>query len=262
MRSPPKWSRSPTASSPAATTRARCSTPRANRLPPEDKSYRTGRIKFGTESNGGFKNITITNCVFEGCRGFAIESVDGALVEDVFITNITMRHILGAPHLPAPGARMRGPPALAGVLAASPSATSHALSAEPRICSIVSGIPGHPIEDLKLSDITIQHQGGGTRADAALQLPEKERDYPEPTMFGTTPAHGFFVRHGKGLEMSGIKIDNATPDARPAFALHHVHDAEVRFIKMPSADGVPSFFLNDVTLFKVLSEETACRTSN
>ncbi len=30
---------------------------------------RIGRIKFGTESNGGFINFTITNCVFEGCRG-------------------------------------------------------------------------------------------------------------------------------------------------------------------------------------------------
>ena len=39
----------------------------------------TGRIKFGTESNGGFKAITITNCVFECCRGLALETVDGAL---------------------------------------------------------------------------------------------------------------------------------------------------------------------------------------
>ncbi len=30
---------------------------------------RNGRIKCGTESNGGFKNITISNCVFDGCMG-------------------------------------------------------------------------------------------------------------------------------------------------------------------------------------------------
>ena len=35
---------------------------------------RNGRIKCGTESNGGFKNITISNCVFEGCMGLALES--------------------------------------------------------------------------------------------------------------------------------------------------------------------------------------------
>ena len=54
----------------------------------------TGRIKFGTESNGGFKNITISNCVFNYCRGLALETVDGALLEDVTITNITMRDII------------------------------------------------------------------------------------------------------------------------------------------------------------------------
>jgi len=42
-----------------------------------DQAYNTGRIKFGTESSGGFKNITISNCVFENCRGLALETVDG-----------------------------------------------------------------------------------------------------------------------------------------------------------------------------------------
>jgi hypothetical protein len=61
--------------------------------PADTKTPRTGRIKCGTESNGGFKNITISNCVFEGCRGLALESVDGALLEDIAITNITMREL-------------------------------------------------------------------------------------------------------------------------------------------------------------------------
>jgi polygalacturonase len=46
----------------------------------------TGRIKFGTESNGGFKNVTISNSVFDYCRGLALEMVDGGLLEDVTIT--------------------------------------------------------------------------------------------------------------------------------------------------------------------------------
>jgi polygalacturonase len=54
---------------------------------------RTGRIKFGTESNGGFKNIAISNCVFDGCSGLAIETVDGAVIEDVSVTNLTMRDV-------------------------------------------------------------------------------------------------------------------------------------------------------------------------
>src|SRR5438477_1863236 len=69
----------------------------------------TGRIKFGTESNGGFKNITIANCVFDYCRGLALESVDGALLEDVTITNITMRDIVNALIFLRLGSRLRGP---------------------------------------------------------------------------------------------------------------------------------------------------------
>ena len=37
----------------------------------------TGRIKFGTEANGGFRNVTVSNCTFRSCRGLALEEVDG-----------------------------------------------------------------------------------------------------------------------------------------------------------------------------------------
>ena len=36
-----------------------------------DHAYVCGRIKLGTESSGGFKNIAITNCIFDRCRGLA-----------------------------------------------------------------------------------------------------------------------------------------------------------------------------------------------
>ncbi len=62
----------------------------------EAQVYRTGRIKCGTESNGGFINIAISDCVFEGCQGYALESVDGALFEDIAITNTTMRDLVSA----------------------------------------------------------------------------------------------------------------------------------------------------------------------
>jgi len=217
-------------------------------FPPDDKVWRTGRIKFGTESNGGFKNITISNCVFEGCHGFAIESVDGAIIEDVTITNITMRDILAAPIFVRLGSRMRGPAGVpVGVIRRLLISNVACLSVGPPISSIISGIPGQSIEDLKLSDISILHQGGGTSADAKLQLREKESEYPEPTMFGMTPCHGFFVRHVKRIEMSGIKVECVNSDARPAFALHDVHDGDFRYIKMPSTQTAPAFVLNNVT---------------
>jgi hypothetical protein len=69
----------------------------------------TGRIKLGTESNGGFKNIIINDCTFESCRGFALESVDGGVIEDIIFSDITMRDIRNAPLFLRLGARLRGP---------------------------------------------------------------------------------------------------------------------------------------------------------
>ena len=74
-----------------------------------DHGYRTGRIKLGTESSGGFRNIAITNCIFEHCRGLALETVDGGHLEDIVINNITMRNIVNAPIFLRLGARMRSP---------------------------------------------------------------------------------------------------------------------------------------------------------
>jgi polygalacturonase len=218
-----------------------------------EKVPRTGRIKFGTESNGGFKNITVSNCVFDGCNGLAIETVDGALIEDVSITNITMRDLVGAPIFLRLGARMRGPADVpVGVLRrVILSNITCQTAASPLLCSILAGIPGHPIEDVKLSNIMIFHQGGGSRDDAMRQIAEKEKDYPEPNMFGTTPAHGFFIRHVRGLEMDRVKVEHGNEDARPAFVLDDVQGADFAGVKVQPSAGVPTFVLHDVRDFSV-----------
>ena len=74
-----------------------------------DRDGPTGRIKFGTESNGGFKNITIKNCTFKRCRGLALETVDGALIENIDIQGRKMDDIWNSPIYIRVGDRMRGP---------------------------------------------------------------------------------------------------------------------------------------------------------
>ena len=223
------------------------------RFAADAKVPRTGRIKFGTESNGGFNNITVSNCVFDGCRGLAIESVDGAVIEDVSVTNVTMRDVVEAPIFLRLAARMRGPSGVPVGVLRRVLLSNITCSCAPgwRIGAILAGIPGHPIEDVKLSDIVIVHPGGGTKEDAQRELPEKEKDYPEPNMFGTTPAHGFFIRHARGVEMNGIKIEHANEDLRPAFVIEDVTGAEFGRIKAPLSAGVSTFALHRVRDFSV-----------
>ncbi|MGC1869443.1 MAG: glycoside hydrolase family 28 protein [Acidobacteriaceae bacterium] len=220
------------------------------KFPGAKDAPRTGRIKLGTESNGGFKNIAISNCVFEGCQGLALETVDGALLEDVTITNITMRDIMTAPIFLRLGARMRGPANVPiGQLRRVLISNIVASNVSPHQCSILSGIPGHAIEDIKISDIFIQQQGGGTREQAALRLPEVESKYPEPNMFGVTPAQGFYLRHVKNIDMSHIEITSIAPDARPGFVLEDVQGADFLRVKTEKEAGVPTFALRDVQDF-------------
>jgi len=222
------------------------------RYPAGSDVHRNGRIKFGTESNGGYKNITISNCVFDGCFGLAILSVDGGVIEDVSISNITMRETVGAPIFLRLGSRMRGPAGVpVGGIRRVNISNIVSSDASSGICSMIAGIPGHRIEDVKISNILVEHPGGGTKNDAAIQLEEKEKEYPEPTMFGTTPAHGLIIRHADGIEVSDFKVVARAADARPCFMLDDVDHADFVNIKTDTAADAPVFVLNDVKDFSV-----------
>jgi polygalacturonase len=95
-----------------------------------------------------FQNITISNCVFEGCYGLALESVDGALLEDIAITNITMRELTSAPIFIRLGSRMRGPAgAPVGTLRRVLISNVVSYNSGSQLPAIVSGIPGSMIEE-------------------------------------------------------------------------------------------------------------------
>src|SRR5262245_2952009 len=211
----------------------------------------TGRIKFGTESNGGFKNITITNCVFDYSRGLALEAVDGGLLEDVTISNITMRDISNSPIFLRLGARLRGPKEATKVGALRRVIIDNVVvyNADPKYASIISGIPGYTIEDVRLSNIRIYSQGGGTKEQAALDPPEREAIYPEPAMFGELPAYGFFIRHVKGLTLRDVELSYLKSDLRPAFWMNNVAGANFIQVKAQLEPNVQMFVTKDVTDF-------------
>ena len=56
--------------------------------------------------------------------------------------------------------------------------------------AIIAGIPGHLIEDVRVSDVVMVQKGGAAAALADIVPPEQERDYPEPSFFGPLPAQG------------------------------------------------------------------------
>lgn len=233
-----------------------------------------GRIKFGTESNGGFRNITISNMIFDRSRGLALETVDGGVLEDVVVSNITMRDVSNAPFFLRLGQRMRGPEGTAvGTLRRITISNVVVYDADPRFAAILSGVPGHPIEDVKLSDIRIQYRGGITMEQVSQQpeallnnffldsgssgprdpfdVPEREDAYPEASMFGLVPAWGFYIRHVDGLEIDDLHIELMERDERPAFVLTDVQNVDIHGLKVAGVGEGSRFVLDEVSGFRV-----------
>jgi len=240
-----------------------------------DRDGPTGRIKFGTESSGGLRNVVIANCVFDRSRGLALESVDGGTIENVTVTNIAMRNLSNAAIFLRLGNRARSP-------AGTPVGTIRGVAISPVVATdvdarypvIIAGIPGHPIEDVRLSDIRIASRGGLTMDDVAKQPPglvntfflrgpglagprepfsppEQEKAYPEPSMFGLLPAYGIYVRHASGLEFRDVDLGFSTDDTRPAIVLDDVTGADFEHVNARRAGGAPLFVLRRVANFSV-----------
>jgi polygalacturonase len=155
----------------------------------------TGRIKIGTETNGDIRRITIEACHFARSRGLAIESVDGAVVEDVVARAITMKEVTNAPLFLRLGARLRGPAGTTvGAMRRIVVDGLQAKGITSDLPVIIAGLAGHSVEDVRLANITLTYEGApphGVPADP----PEVPNAYPEPSMFGLLPAWGLWLRH-------------------------------------------------------------------
>jgi polygalacturonase len=211
---------------------------------------RTGRIKFGTESNGGFKNITITNCLFDDCEGLAIESVDGGVIDNVTISNLAMRGLTGSPIFVRLGERLRGPKgtpvgAIRHVMISDVMAQCRAQ----RYACFISGIPGHEIEDLHIHNVRLIYPGGGSGSWTRKDPSEQVKGYPDPTRFGGEPSYGFYIRHVKDLELTDVQMTTDKPDVRPPFFVTDVGSLYLNQVSATHPAKVPMFVLDGVKKF-------------
>ena len=232
-----------------------------------DKDGVTGRIKCGTESNGGFRSITISNCVCERSRGIALETVDGGIIEDVTITNIAMREVTTSPLFLRLGNRRRGPEGTpVGAIRRINISGIVAYDVDPHFASIIAGLPGQPIEDVRISDVHIVYRGGGSAEDAAAEPPEQEKTYPEPSMFGKIPAYGFFIRHAKNVQMHHVEVSFEKEEKRPVVVIDDVEGAHFDAVTARRTPEVPFFVLRHVRDFSARNctglPETSCENAS
>ena len=73
---------------------------------------------------------------------------------------------------------------------------------------------------MTLDNISLEVPGGGTAADAAVELAEKPATYPEWNMYGKViPVFGIYLRHAQGVTLTNVHLAAIKSDARPPYQL-------------------------------------------
>ena len=217
----------------------------------------TAPLKFGASSHGGFIDISVTNCYFYDSPMGAIklQLVDGGRMENVDISRIVMENV-GNPIFIRLGNRGktftggRGNRAPVGTLkkihisnvvvkvtvedrakAAEASYKNLEVDMTPGVTDrekskagpiMITGIPGHYVENVVLENIKISYPGYGNEEDANRVVPEDESRYPEQFFFGVLPAWGAYIRHAKNIEFKNVELTLRGEDARQKIVLDDV----------------------------------------
>jgi polygalacturonase len=210
---------------------------------------RNGRIKFGTESNGGFRNVVVSNCTFRNCKGIAIECVDGGILENISISNITMYNADDYPVYITLGDRLRDPNP--GKSRGKNIFISNVVAyVNDSLSGIhITGTPTSYLENILLNNISILYNnGGGKKSDGLYNFPELGKDYPEIGAIASlknnipvvkVPAYGIYARHVKKLEIDNLTVDCIKEDQRPAMICIDVDGLEIDKFKVKVTNDIP-----------------------
>ncbi|MDR3260573.1 MAG: hypothetical protein LBT78_01920, partial [Tannerella sp.] len=238
-------------------------------------------IKFGTSSYGGFKNVDISNCSVSkasednhrhwqtaqawayvgqpsaAISGIAVESVDGGILEDVTISDITITDVM-APIFIRLGDRHRK--YYQGNISVLKNVTIRDITAKgvSRLASSITAVEGTYAENVTIKNVNITVPGGGTLANIGELVSENIANYPEATMFGKAlPAYGFYVRHIKNITFDNVTVNKIASDVRPLFYCDDVDNATLTGSRPPgSADNefLRQKNCNNITVNGVLYE--------
>lgn len=215
-------------------------------------------IKLGTESTGGYRNIVIADCIVNpsACKGdriikstptgitaISLEVVDGGVMDGVTVNNILIdgtecplyvrladrgrKHTADAPQ---PQAGVIRNIRISNITARNTG----------NFCSSITGIPGHKIENITLTNISFTNRGGlrkgsfctvdddkGVRHDSGKRLfldrywskadevKEDEKGYPQPTVWGNLPCYGLFLRHVERAVINNLELKSDGDEPRP-----------------------------------------------
>jgi hypothetical protein len=171
-----------------------------------------------------------------------LEMVDGGTLDGVTISNIRMQNAR-TPIFVRLGKRTPGTTSyLRNVMISGVNATGAIVT------SSITGVPGMPVEDITLADISIETSEHGRPEWTQYSVPEQETNYPEARMFGRLPASGLYVRHANRIRLFNLRLKAEAPDARPAVVCNDAHDLDISGLRASApAAGQPIIALHEAS---------------
>ncbi len=174
----------------------------------------SGRIKLGTESTCDFRNISVNNCKLDYCGGLHVESTDGAVIDNISFSDITIDRCSDSPIFVMIGARLRSPEGRElGSISNVSFKNITSTNARADYGSIITGYHHRKIKGITLENVSL-HSMGGILQIPSLPVPELEKQYPDPKSFGRMPSSGLYLRHIDGITLRNVRTSCETPDAR------------------------------------------------
>lgn len=195
-------------------------------------------IKIGTETQGHVRNVRVENCRvdfskagpfgsnFPGNVGINLSIVDGGSLDDVVIENIDIKGVrtpmtirlgdratLYNDTVPRPGVGTFRNILLKNIT----------IVAREGISSTVSGINGHPLQNIRMENIDITVAGGEDALPPGFVVPENNSTKPDNDVLGEDiPAYGIFFRNVDTLMLSNVCVKALQPDGREKFIFENV----------------------------------------
>jgi len=212
-------------------------------------------IKAGTETTGGFKNVTISNCIIRpskekgepiwdtpriGVSGLSLMIVDGGTLEGFTVNNLTIEGTespiyirLGnraRPHTPGAAVNKVGEVkniSISNVVAYNTGTWG----------SSITGLVGHPIKNISLSNIQLFSKGGLKADDFNATVEEDEKGYPHAITYGNLPSHSLYVRHAENITIDNLQMRTKNRDVRIPIIVEDVKGLRITDTQWNDFDG-------------------------
>lgn len=220
-------------------------------------------FRIGTETAGDIQNITMTNCVFDGCSdGIKIQNCSLGTVSDFHISHITMCDVQRPFFITRSqfricekdGSIRPVPGEVTDLFISHLDAQIPTLGTDyAREGMLISGTPSYPIGNVVLEDIHV-------RLDKSCCADSWNNDVPEfldysfiyPDIFayeGNLPTHGFFLRHIDHLLLKNVTITHPGQDKRPPIYGYCLNRLELDHVSTTHASTDMMQVLNSHVVF-------------